>query len=59
VCFLAGPDGAHQVRNAGDVLARVAIVSTQNEFGIVEYPEEKKVGIWAGGGQYTLDRPNA
>jgi uncharacterized cupin superfamily protein len=58
-CFLAGPDGAHQVRNAGDVTARVAIVSTQNEFGIVEYPEDKKVGIWAGGGQYTLDRPNA
>jgi uncharacterized cupin superfamily protein len=57
VCFPAGPDGAHQVRNAGDDEARVAIVSTQNEFGIVEYPEEEKVGIWAGGGQFTLDRP--
>jgi hypothetical protein len=39
--------------------ARVAIVSTQNEFGIVEYPEDKKVGIWAGGTHYTVDRPTA
>jgi uncharacterized cupin superfamily protein len=59
VCFPAGPDGAHQVRNTSDVTARVAIVSTQNEFGIVEYPEEKKVGIWAGGTHYTLDHPTA
>ena len=58
VCFPAGPDGAHQVRNTGADTARVAIVSTQNEFGIVEYPEEEKVGIWAGGGPFTLDRPS-
>ena len=57
VCFPTGPDGAHQVRNASDVDARVAIVSTQNEFGIVEYPEDNKVGIWAGGAHYTLDHP--
>jgi uncharacterized cupin superfamily protein len=57
VCFPAGPDGAHQVRNTSDVTARVAIVSSLNEFGIVEYPEEKKVGIWAGPEHYTLDRP--
>ena len=59
VCFPAGPDGAHQVRNAGEVPARVAIVSTQNEFGIVEYPEDEKVGIWAGGTHYTVDHPSA
>jgi uncharacterized cupin superfamily protein len=59
VCFPAGPDGAHQVLNAGDVDARVAIVSTKNEFGIVEYPEDKKVGIWAGDVHYTLERPAA
>jgi uncharacterized cupin superfamily protein len=59
VCFPAGPDGAHQTRNTGDVTARVAIVSTKNEFGIVEYPEEKKVGIWAGDVHYRLDRPTA
>jgi len=57
VCFPAGPSGAHQVRNTGDGIARVAIVSTQNEFGIVEYPEEERVGIWAGGTHFTLDRP--
>jgi uncharacterized cupin superfamily protein len=57
VCFPAGPSGAHQVRNTGDITARVAIVSTQNEFGIVEYPEEKRVGVWAGGVHYTLDHP--
>jgi uncharacterized cupin superfamily protein len=59
VCFPTGPDGAHQVRNASDVDARVAIVSTQNEFGIVEYPEENKLGIWAGDAHYTLDHPTA
>jgi len=37
----------------------VPIVSTQNEFGIVAYPEDQKVGIWAGGGHYTLDHSNA
>ena len=57
VCFPAGPDGAHQVRNAKDVPARVAIISTKNEFGIVEYPENEQVGIWAGETHYVLDRP--
>ena len=57
VCFRTGPDGAHQLRNGGDVPARVAIVSTQNEFGIVEYPEEEKVGIWAGRTHYVVDHP--
>ena len=57
VCFPAGPEGAHQVRNANDVPVRVAILSTMNEFGIVEYPEDEKVGIWAGETHYELDRP--
>jgi hypothetical protein len=47
------------VRNASELDARVAIVSTQNEFGIVEYPEDNKVGIWAGDAHYTLDHPTA
>ena len=58
MCFPAGPEGAHQVRNASDEPVRVAIFSTMNEFGIVEYPEDKKVGIWAGDEHYTLDRPS-
>jgi uncharacterized cupin superfamily protein len=57
VCFLAGPEGAHHVRNANDAPVRVAIFATQNEFGIVEYPEKEKVGIWAGDTLYTLDHP--
>src|SRR6476620_3527763 len=42
-CFPAGPEGVHQVRNATEAAARVAIVATNNEFGIVEYPEIEKV----------------
>ena len=58
-CFLAGPAGAHQVRNATDTPVRVAIVATVNEFGIVEYPEIEKIGIWAGPEHYELDRPRS
>ena len=56
VCLPAGPEGAHQVRNAGEELVRVAIFSTMNEFGIVEYPEDDKVGIWADSTHYMLRR---
>jgi uncharacterized cupin superfamily protein len=59
VCFLAGPEGAHQVRNASEDPVRVALFSTMNEFGIVEYPEDEKVGIWAGDSHYELDHPKS
>jgi uncharacterized cupin superfamily protein len=55
VCFPAGPDGAHLVRGT-DAPARVAIVSTKNEFGIAEYPDSDKVGVWAGDKHYLLRR---
>jgi len=55
VCFTAGPDGAHLVR-ATDEPARVAILSTKNEFGIAEYPDSDKVGVWAGDKHYMLRR---
>jgi len=55
VCFPAGPDGAHLVR-ASDAPARVGIISTKNEFGIAEYPDSDKVGVWAGGSHYMLRR---
>ncbi len=58
VCFPAGPEGAHQLRNTTDVSARVSIVSTKNEFGIVEYPEAEQVGTWAGETHYVLDHPS-
>ena len=35
------------------------IFSTMNEFGIVEYPEDEKVGIWAGDSHYVLDHPDS
>jgi uncharacterized cupin superfamily protein len=56
VCFPAGPEGAHHVRNAGEEPVRVAIFSTKNEFGIAEYPDSDKVGIWAGETHYMLRR---
>ena len=59
VSFPTGPDGAHQVRNTSDATARVAIVSSQHEVCIVEYPDDQKVKIWAGNIHYTLDTPAA
>jgi uncharacterized cupin superfamily protein len=56
VCFTAGPDGAHHVRNATSEDVRVAIFSTKNEFGIAEYPDSDKVGIWTGETHYMLRR---
>ena len=56
VCFPAGPDGAHLVRNEGEEPVRVAILSTKNEVGIAEYPDSDKVGVWAGGAHYMLRR---
>ena len=55
-CFPAGPTGAHHVRNASEQPVRVAIFSTKNEFGIAEYPDSDKVGVWAGGEHYMLRR---
>jgi uncharacterized cupin superfamily protein len=55
-CFPAGPTGAHLVRNASEEPVRVAIFSTKNEFGIAEYPDSDKVGVWAGDAHYMLRR---
>ena len=57
ICFPTGPGGAHQVRNTSDATARVAIMSSQHEVCIVEYPEDEKVKIWADNIHYTLDTP--
>ena len=56
VCFPAGPDGAHHTRNDTDEDVRVALLSTKNPFGIAEYPDSDKVGVWAGGTHYMLRR---
>ena len=46
VCFPVGPAGAHRVDNAGEETARVALFSNTHEFGIIEYPDSDKIGIW-------------
>ena len=56
VCFPAGPDGAHHVRNETDEPVRVAILSTKNQIGVAEYPDSDKVGVWVDGTHYMLRR---
>ncbi|SRR5579871_3367669 len=56
VCFPAGPDGAHLVRNAGEGEARVALLSTKSPIGVAEYPDSDKVGVWVDGTHYMLRR---
>jgi uncharacterized cupin superfamily protein len=56
MCFPAGPRGAHRVGNESNEPVRVALVSTKNEFGIAEYPDSDKVGVWAGDAHYMLRR---
>lgn len=46
VCFPVGPAGAHRVHNAGDATVRVAIFANTHEFGIIEYPDSDKIGVW-------------
>ena len=55
-CFPAGPMGAHSVGNRSAEPVRVAMISTKNEFGIAEYPDSDKVGIWADDTHYMLRR---
>ena len=37
---------AHRVYNAGDETVRIALSSNRHEFGIVEYRDSDKIGIW-------------
>ena len=46
VCFPVGPSGAHLVGNASEEPVRVALFANRHEFGIVEYPDSDKIGIW-------------
>jgi len=56
VCFPAGPEGAHQVGNQSEAAVRVALLSTKNPFGIAEYPDSDKVGVWPGNGTHYMLR---
>ena len=45
VCFPAGPDGAHQVRNDTDEPTRVLMLSTLRSPDIVRYVDSDKIGV--------------
>jgi uncharacterized cupin superfamily protein len=47
VCFPVGPDGAHQVINRTDELARVMMWSSAREPAIAVYPDSDKIGVFA------------
>jgi uncharacterized cupin superfamily protein len=49
VCFPAGPDGAHKVTNAGEVPARVLMVSTRTMPAVAVYPDSGKIGVFTEG----------
>jgi uncharacterized cupin superfamily protein len=48
VCFPAGPEGAHQVRNDSDAVASVLMFSTVVHPNATVYPDSDKIGIWTG-----------
>lgn len=48
VCFIAGPEGAHGVRNDTDQPVRVLMYSTVSSPAISVYPDSDKLAVWAG-----------
>jgi uncharacterized cupin superfamily protein len=55
VPFPRGPEGGHQIRNDGDAVARVLVVSAQANPDVAEYPETGKVA-WIVDGKHTYHR---
>jgi uncharacterized cupin superfamily protein len=45
VCFAAGPEGAHQVRNASDAPCRIVMLSNREPVNVIVYPDSGKVGV--------------
>jgi uncharacterized cupin superfamily protein len=48
VCFIAGPQGAHQLRNRTEDTVRVLMLSTMAEPSVAVYPDSDKIGVWPG-----------
>ena len=46
--FLRGPAGAHEVRNDGEEIARVLVLSTVSDPEVCVYPDSGKIGVLAG-----------
>ena len=61
VCFPAGPDGAHQVRNDADEPTRVLMLSTLRSPDVVRYVDSDKLGTRPGAREDSLNfvRPAA
>jgi uncharacterized cupin superfamily protein len=55
VCFVEGPEGAHQVRNGTDEPVRIVIFSTKRAPSVAVYPDSGKLGVWPARGD-TPDR---
>lgn len=55
VSFPRGPAGGHQIRNDGDQVARVLIVSSNASPDVAEYPETGKVA-WIVDGEHHFHR---
>jgi uncharacterized cupin superfamily protein len=51
VCFVEGPDGAHQVRNDGETPVKVVIFSTKRTPSVAVYPDSDKIGLWPARGE--------
>jgi uncharacterized cupin superfamily protein len=48
VCCPAGRDGAHQLINRTDAIARFLIVSSRSAVDLIEYPDSGKIAAQAG-----------
>ena len=45
VCFPAGPEGAHALRNASGEPCRVVMLSNRAKVNVIVYPDAGKVGV--------------
>jgi uncharacterized cupin superfamily protein len=48
VCFPAGPDGAHAVKNETEEMVRILMYSTVTHPAATVYPDSDKVAVWTG-----------
>jgi uncharacterized cupin superfamily protein len=48
VCFPSGPEGAHQILNRAEEIARVLMFSTKQTPAVAVYPDSNKVAYFTG-----------
>ena len=59
VCFPAGPEGAHGVRNDTEETVRVLMYSTVTSPAVTVYPDSDKLGVWVDNPDDELLLPRA